>query len=85
MKFAGMLSVALLTGLSVAVLDITRLGPTRRVGGGRQKVSSAGPSPISDRPRIRGDEERSRTCLPGLPGGPWLPSLSTADRAASAP
>jgi hypothetical protein len=58
-------------------MDITGLGATTsRVGGGRCKMSSSGPSAISDRPRIRGYEGRSRTCVPGLPSGAWLSSVS---------
>jgi hypothetical protein len=57
-------------------VDDTRLrSATRRLWGGRWKVSSSGPSAISDRPRIRGHEEQPRACLQVLHGGPWLPSL----------
>jgi hypothetical protein len=58
-------------------LDIRRLGATTsRVGGGRCTMSSSVPSAISDRPRIRGYEGRSGTCVPGLPSGAWLSSVS---------
>jgi Domain of unknown function (DUF4167) len=60
--------------------DIGRLGASSGVGGGRCKVSGSGPSAISDRPRIRRYEERSCTCLPSLPRGPWLSSLAHVAR-----
>jgi hypothetical protein len=56
-------------------VDITRLGAVPRLGGGRCTMSDSGREPISDRRRIRGYEERSRTCVPGLPSRPWLSSL----------
>jgi len=64
-----------LSGTFGRYVDITRLGAVPRVGGGRCTMSGSGREPISDRRRILGYEERSRTCVPGLPSRPWLSSL----------
>ena len=64
-----------LSGTFGRYVDITRLGAVPRVGGGRCTMSGSGRESISDRRRIRGYEERSRTCVPGLPSRPWLSSL----------
>jgi hypothetical protein len=67
----------ILSGTFGRHLDITRLGATTsRVGGRRCTMSGSGRESISDRRRIRGYEERSRTWVQVLPRGPWLPSLS---------
>jgi hypothetical protein len=64
-----------LSGTFGRYVDITRLGAVPRVGGGRCTMSGSGRESISDRRRILGYEERSRTCVPGLPSRPWLSSL----------
>jgi hypothetical protein len=64
-----------LSGTFGRYVDITRLGAVPSVGGGRCTMSDSGRESISDRRRILGYEERSRTCVPGLPSRPWLSSL----------
>ena len=56
-----------LSGTFGRYVDITRLGAVPRMGGGRCTMSGSGRESISDRRRILGYEERSCTCVPGLP------------------